>query len=285
MRGKLRVFRILMILVCAAFTVQAANAIFKSHREVGVDVGDWARFGEFSVSYTSNDPSPPLTISNDSYSVKSVVVKVFSVSNTTIEYTETSHFFNGSATPSYEAWVDVETGEGAGSVFPWFVSANLSVGESIYGSGDFSLAKLDATFNQTFAGWMREVNYLNYTATSSFEGYNLTLGLECYWDKVTGFLLESKISWNYTLASAGYVTLVSISLRVEQISLWGSRLVGDVDHDGAVDIYDLVVVASIYGCQEDDPKWVSEADVAPQYGVIDLLDFVTIASHYGESWL
>ena len=63
-----------------------------------------------------------------------------------------------------------------------------------------------------------------------------------------------------------------------------ARIRGDVNDDGAVNILDIVAVASIYGCKEGEPNWNPEADIAPQYGSIDLLDLVTCISHYGEKY-
>ena len=59
-------------------------------------------------------------------------------------------------------------------------------------------------------------------------------------------------------------------------------ILGDINHDGRVDISDIVLMASIYGCTEGDPDWNPEADIAPPYGRIDIYDLVTCIYHYGE---
>lgn len=61
------------------------------------------------------------------------------------------------------------------------------------------------------------------------------------------------------------------------------KILGDVNGDGTVDIFDIVIAASAYGAYEGDPDWNSEADVAPLYGLINIYDMVTIASNYGKS--
>ncbi len=61
------------------------------------------------------------------------------------------------------------------------------------------------------------------------------------------------------------------------------KLLGDVNGDGVIDIFDIVLAANSYGSQEGDPDWNAEADVAPPYGSVDIYDMVTIASKYGES--
>ncbi|UCG36336.1 MAG: immune inhibitor A, partial [Candidatus Bathyarchaeota archaeon] len=56
----------------------------------------------------------------------------------------------------------------------------------------------------------------------------------------------------------------------------------DLDSDGDVDIFDIVTVASIYGCIEGDSSWNVIADVVED-GIIDIFDIVAIASEYGKS--
>jgi hypothetical protein len=60
------------------------------------------------------------------------------------------------------------------------------------------------------------------------------------------------------------------------------KILGDVNSDGTVDIFDLVLASDAYGSQDGDPNYNPEADIAPHYGLVDIFDLVTIASHYGE---
>ena len=57
---------------------------------------------------------------------------------------------------------------------------------------------------------------------------------------------------------------------------------GDVNFDDKVDIYDIVLMASIYGSKEGDLNWNPDVDLAPLWGKIDIYDLVTCAYHYGE---
>jgi len=59
-------------------------------------------------------------------------------------------------------------------------------------------------------------------------------------------------------------------------------LFGDVNFDDAVNILDIVNIASIYGCKEGERNWIPEADLVVPYGKIDILDLVTCTAHYGE---
>ena len=61
-------------------------------------------------------------------------------------------------------------------------------------------------------------------------------------------------------------------------------LPGDVNLDGIVDIFDLILGVAAYQSTPGEPNWNPFADLAPKYEQIDLFDLVTIAYHYGESW-
>lgn len=85
---------------------------------------------------------------------------------------------------------------------------------------------------------------------------------------------------NVTLAFAGKLHKMASFAGSDVIKV--SDLVGDVNCDGMVGLYDAVTMLSIYGCREEEPEWNPNADFAPRYGVIDIYDFVTFAYHYGQ---
>ena len=63
-----------------------------------------------------------------------------------------------------------------------------------------------------------------------------------------------------------------------------TRAPGDVNGDKKIDVLDIVSISRIYGCKEDSPCWNPLADLAEEWGKIDILDVVTCASHYGEEY-
>lgn len=63
-----------------------------------------------------------------------------------------------------------------------------------------------------------------------------------------------------------------------------SDLLCDLNCDGKVDLFDAVGIGVTYGSTPEDPHWNLEADLAPQYGIINVFDAVTMASHYGEPY-
>ena len=60
------------------------------------------------------------------------------------------------------------------------------------------------------------------------------------------------------------------------------KLLGDVNGDKLVDIFDIVRVAIAFGAQSLDPRWDLQADVNPD-SIIDIFDIVTVALHLNES--
>jgi hypothetical protein len=62
-----------------------------------------------------------------------------------------------------------------------------------------------------------------------------------------------------------------------------TALVGDVFHDGQVDLFDAVAVCTAYGSHPGDSNWNPDADVAPPWESIDLYDSVTVLNYYGQS--
>jgi hypothetical protein len=60
-------------------------------------------------------------------------------------------------------------------------------------------------------------------------------------------------------------------------------IVGDIDGDRDVDIFDIVMMAGVYGVRLPDPRYNPNADVDGD-GDIDIFDIVAAAGNYGKSW-
>lgn len=61
-----------------------------------------------------------------------------------------------------------------------------------------------------------------------------------------------------------------------------NAIVGDIDHDGDVDILDVATAAKAWGSKEGDSNWNPIVDLASPYGLIDIFDLVIIARNYGK---
>lgn len=95
-------------------------------------------------------------------------------------------------------------------------------------------------------------------------------------------------------ASSGSVRQVSLTLLVSpriygivdfsfEIVVKGSpNLWGDVNGDGTVDIFDMIIVIRSYGSTPNSPNWNPNADLNGDL-IIDLFDEIILARHYGET--
>jgi parallel beta-helix repeat protein len=62
-----------------------------------------------------------------------------------------------------------------------------------------------------------------------------------------------------------------------------SKILGDLNKDGVVDIFDIVLACMSYSAKQGEPNWNPDVDLAPEFGLIDIYDIVTIAAQYGET--
>ena len=86
-------------------------------------------------------------------------------------------------------------------------------------------------------------------------------------------------------AMGGIYTLYVSSAYMEQNATNSTTfefiaLLGDVNGDGIVDIYDVVTVATAFGSYPGHPKWNPDADLVPD-SLIDIFDIVTVAKNFG----
>jgi len=85
---------------------------------------------------------------------------------------------------------------------------------------------------------------------------------------------ELSIEVSPTTASPGEQITISGWLSIPKSN-------GDINSDGAVDIFDLVLVANAYGSQPGDPNWNPDADVNED-GVVDIFDLTSVAPFWGQ---
>lgn len=86
------------------------------------------------------------------------------------------------------------------------------------------------------------------------------------------------------LTQSMVITFPSIGLYGPNVFPLQFRLRGDVNGDGIVSINDVVLISSAYGSRPGDSNWRPEADIAPPWDRIDILDLVTCVSDYGKTW-
>jgi len=61
-------------------------------------------------------------------------------------------------------------------------------------------------------------------------------------------------------------------------------LVGDLNWDRSVNIFDIVLAVAAYGRKTGSTGWNALVDVTHPWGTIDIFDIVLIARNYGKSW-
>jgi len=69
----------------------------------------------------------------------------------------------------------------------------------------------------------------------------------------------------------GSTAKVNLTFKVE---------VPDLNNDGVIDIYDLIIVAGAYGTSEDDENWNPAADVNGDK-TVDIYDLILVAICFG----
>jgi hypothetical protein len=104
------------------------------------------------------------------------------------------------------------------------------------------------------------------SSQSSLSGYNLTVALA-----------STKV-WlgNYTIYACTYYSLSFTSCK----TAFEVILIGDIYHDGKIDMKDIIIVARAFGSMPGSQNWNSTADLNSD-GVIDMRDIITVARAFG----
>lgn len=61
------------------------------------------------------------------------------------------------------------------------------------------------------------------------------------------------------------------------------KILGDINGDGIVDIFDITIAAAAFGSSPGDPSWDERADINMD-GIVDIFDLVIIATHFGQHY-
>lgn len=210
----------------AILLLTASVAATPNGRTVGVNVGDWFKYEEIDVTWSSNDPNASkawygmdLEMYNQTEWVR---VEVTEVSGTNVTIQTVSHFKNDTEEIG-SGWIDVDTGDGVNATST-FISANLNEGDAIYTAGNYSNWFINETITREYPDSTRETNHINitigpynYTMPPDTEIYYL-YSMNFYWDRTTGVMVEDR--FEVVNQTGQYLTTWSMSFKITEANTW-----------------------------------------------------------------
>lgn len=181
---------------------------------LGVNTGDWAKYGNFSYIWNMPDSVPE---SPEFAGLNEVVwskLEVQDIDDMSVTMRSTTHYENG--TEDIETITgDAETGSGDLNFL--IIEANLNPGTSIpWEFWPGVVLYINGTVSRTYAGASRSVNYIDVTMTE----WDATTTIKLYWDKTTGILCEMLMSTSMTYIGTNYS--MSVSFKMTETNMWDS---------------------------------------------------------------
>jgi len=246
--GKRNVFSCItsMFTFWMLFSLSFADVAITQSQEVaiGVNVGDWTRYGDIMAEWNSTDPNanPSQEISELENTVwfENVVVNIYYGQ---INFRQTVQFVNDT---QKVRMLQVDLYNGLGNDTFMFAPAGLSEGDPLY---EYSIETypiwINETISRTYIGAMRVVNHISLTVPYFVEGdppQNLLTSISYYWDKETGVLTERYGSFNNH--TGGFVTSWLRSDRIVETNLWGTED-GPSTNGNGTDGFPYAIVAVI----------------------------------------
>jgi hypothetical protein len=197
--------------ILLAFSFALVMVIPVTSEGVGVKVGDWVKYSDFSFTWNmpeeAEDPSGFASISEIDW----VKVEVLNVDGTNVTVKFTTHYKNGTEDSETNSG-DVKTGP---EDLPFIIEANLNSGDKI--PWEFVPGwelYINGTTSRTYAGASRSVNYVNLTRTAG----DSVMTLKLYWDKAKGILCDMLIS--ASISYEGTVYSMSMSMKITETNMW-----------------------------------------------------------------
>jgi nitrous oxidase accessory protein len=165
---------------------------------------------------------------------------------------------------------------------------------------DVAVVSVTPSATEAYAGHTVNVSVVVRNEGTFNETFNVTLyyestaiGTQTVTDLAPGANTTVTFSWNttgvapcsnYTIRAEASVVPGETDI-IDNICVDGTvkvKLLGDVNGDGKVSLFDAMVVRGAYGSEPGDPNWIPEADLNRD-NIIDVYDALTIRSHYGET--
>jgi len=84
-----------------------------------------------------------------------------------------------------------------------------------------------------------------------------------------------------TLSVSRYIEGIS-SFSFDILISGSDHILGDINGDGIVDVFDFIIVAAAFGSKPGDSKWNPDADLNSD-GLIDIFDVEAVAKNFGKT--
>ncbi len=166
---------------------------------------------------------------------------------------------------------------------------------------DVAIKSVSTSINETFKGYsiqifVTAVNLGNVPETFNVTAYynNNVIGTQ----SITNLLPGEEKLLTYTLNTNNMELYVNYTLWAASTPVPGEthldnnvyidgivkiKIVGDINGDKTVDIFDIISVGNAFSAQPTDPTWNPKVDIN-QDGIIDVFDLVIVALHFGETY-
>ena len=261
------------ILICLGLNVLPPNSETNYQTTIQVEQNTGTIY--VNVSYYS--PAPPITV-NETTTISILMFQVKNYGSTLIDLNNiTIVDIEGKPIPHLE--------DGSEDCFFATLTADVAI--------------LEITLSRNTVYQGKEVN-ASVTAgnvgdmTSSFN-VTLYLGdLEIGREEIIDLPPNATVTVNFTINTEELQPCNNYTIRAEasraryEINLSNNilitylkiKMIGDINGDGIIDVYDVTAACISYGSRVGDPNWNEEADLAPEWGIIDIYDLVTITINY-----
>jgi len=179
-----------------------------------------------------------------------------------------------------------------------FIDGAINV--SMVYAHDVAVVSVTPSATEAYVGHTVNISVVVRNEGTANETFNVTpyydstaIGTQTVTDLAPGANTTVTFSWNTTGVApcSNYVIWAEASVvpgetdTADNVYVDGAvkvKLLGDVDGDGIVDIFDALAVRAAYGSTPGEPNWNPEADLN-QDDTIDVYDAITIRSQYGET--
>jgi len=211
---------------------------------VGVEVGDWVRYGNIEVTWDSTlvEPEPELIELNNTIWFEHRVTEI--LIDTVIVFERTTKFKNDSESRAV-FHLDIYNGDGNDTLM--FVSSELNTNDPVY-QGAQILFWVNETIQRIHAGVIREVNHVflrDVQPTEEQPAALLDLSVDYFWDRATGVLAARTGAGIYLDQSGNTLATWSMAEEVVDTNLWSPPEPDDDDEAGEPPYTIIVLVAIV----------------------------------------